>query len=173
MKLTTIATSFLILMPLPLAADWIHAATGTYCSDEARTRIAAATRRQIESSVRRSEASIQPPAPIGDLSCLDGLMELKLDLFAPTGVLGSIFSGTLDGTLGSGADARRICKFADRQWRELTRPLTMPLTILKRGLPADPAAAVNPARPAGRPAGRRNDPVDEIWRSLYGDHGSE
>ena len=158
--------------------------------------------------MRRAEAAIEPPAATGDLSCLDGLMDLPLDWFAPAGGLESLFSGSMDSVIGSGADSRKICSFAERKWREVTRPVTSPLEILRRGLPPDlsnafefanrlgqlgsrtaggsgqtadpfiPLPRQNP-RPAGTPANasqgqpgskgeKSGNPVEEIWKSLYG-----
>ena len=188
-------------------ADWVREATSADCTGQARDRIAAGTRRQIESAVRRAEASISPPASVGDLSCLDGLMELPLDWFAPAGGLESLFSGSFDGVVGSGADARQICSFAERKWRQVTRPLTSPLDLLRLGLPPDLADAFDVARKLDSDNGHRrfatgrgragaaskspkgaisdtpnggwqeesgeDNPVDEIWRTLYGDGVSQ
>lgn len=192
-------------------ADWVREAISVDCSDQARDRIAAGTRRQIEFAVRRAEALIDPPASVGDLSCLDGLMELPLDWFAPTGGLESLFSGSFDGVIGSGASARQMCSFAERKWRQVTRPLTSPLELLKLGLPPDLADSFNIARSLGEGIAQRNamtgrnslsggagaasgmrqrsiarplngsregengdgDPVDEIWRTLYGNGASQ
>ena len=191
-------------------ADWVRDAISADCSDHARDRIAAGTRGQIESAVRRAEASIEPPSSVGDLSCLDGLMKLPLDWFAPTGGLESLFSGSLDGVIGSGASARQMCSFAERKWRQLTRPLTTPQESLKRGLPPDFADSFNIAQSLGKAMARQSaltgsnslagagaapatrqrsiarpltggrqgensefDPVDDIWRALYGNGDSQ
>lgn len=122
---------------IPVHADWIRDMTIDACSDEARSRIAESTRGQIESSVRRSEAAIEPPASIGDLGCIDGLMDVELDWFAPVGGLADLLSGSLDGVVGNGADARKICRHAERKWRQITQPLTQPLNLLNLGLPPD------------------------------------
>ena len=138
-------------------------------------------------------------------------MELPLDWFAPAGGLESLFSGSLDGVIGSGANARQICSFAERKWRQVTRPLTSPLDLLRLGLPPDLANAFDLARSlsgdsrqfnaaiggsgrsgavnttSGRPhssiadslnGGRQGhdgdgNPVDEIWRTLYGTGASQ
>lgn len=136
-------------LAVPAQADWVRDAISDDCSPHARDRIAAGTRRQIESAVRRAEASIDPPSSVGDLSCLDGLMKLPLDWFAPTGGLESLFSGSFDGVIGSGASARQMCSFAERKWRQVTRPLTSPLELLKRGLPPDLADSFDIARGLG------------------------
>ena len=121
----------------PANADWIHDMMIEDCSDASRDRLAAATRQKIELSVRRAESSIEPPAPIGELGCLDGLMDINLDVFAPVGPLSRIFSGSLDGVLNQASDSRRFCRFARRRWNEMTNPLTQPLKSLKQGLPPD------------------------------------
>ena len=192
-------------------ADWVRETIIADCSDQARDRIAAGARRQIESAVRRAEASIEPPSSVGDLSCLDGLMQLPLDWFAPTGGLESLFLGSFDGVVGSGANARQMCSFAERKWRQVTRPLTSPLELLKLGLPPDLADSFDVAQSlsegvaqqnaltggnsqpggAGAASGMRQrsiarplnrvregesgdgDPVDEIWRTLYGNGASQ
>ena len=121
----------------PASAEWIHDMMVEDCSEESRDRLAAATRQKIELSVRRAESSIEPPAPIGELGCLDGLMDINIDVFAPVGPLSQIFSGSLDGVLNQAGDTRRFCRFARRRWNEMTNPLTQPLKLLKQGLPPD------------------------------------
>lgn len=100
------------------------------CSDEAKTIVANQVRGNIEDFVRRSEASIMPPSPIGDLSCLSGLMAAPLDTFSGIGsVLGTLgtdlvgqSTSALSG-LGS-AITSKICDYAAEQWGNLTQPLT-------------------------------------------------
>ena len=121
----------------PASAEWIHEMMIEDCSEASRERLAAATRERIELSVRRAEASIEPPIPNGELGCLDGLMDINLDVFAPVGPLSQIFSGSLDGVLNQDGDSRRFCRFARRRWNEMTNPLTQPLSLLKQGLPPD------------------------------------
>ena len=121
----------------PASAEWIHDMMIEDCSEESRDRLAAATRQKIELSVRRAESSIEPPAPIGELGCLEGLMDINLYVFAPVGPLSQVFSGSLDGVLNQAGDTRRFCRFARRRWNEMTNPLTQPLKLLKQGLPPD------------------------------------
>ena len=121
----------------PASAEWIHDLMIEDCSEESRDRLAAATRQKIELSVRRAESSIEPPAPIGELGCLDGLMDINIDVFAPVDPLSQVFSGSLDGILNQAGDSRRFCRFARRRWNEMTNPLTQPIKILKQGLPPD------------------------------------
>ena len=121
----------------PVSAEWIHDMMIEDCSEASRDRLAAATRERIELSVRRAEASIEPPTPIGELGCLEGLMGINIDVFAPVGPLSQIFSGSLDGVLDQDSSSRRFCRFARRRWNELTTPLTQPLKLLKQGQPPD------------------------------------
>lgn len=127
--------SLMMSLTVSAKADWINDSISSHCSEEARGRIAEGTRQQIESSVRRAEAAIEPPAATEDLSCLEGLMQLPIDKFAPTGGLKSLFKGSLDGTIGKGNRTRPFCSFAERKWRDVTRPITSPLDILRKGLP--------------------------------------
>lgn len=193
---SVLAACAAISFAVPAQADWIKDMTSERCSDRSRTRVAASVRDQIEFSVRRSEAAIAPPAPIGDLGCLEGLMSLPIDTFAPSGGLGSLFSGSLDGILnGDGSQARQFCGFARKKWMEATRGLAkakkgnstfvlpdfassfdlvnFPATVLSaaRKEAPPPVTAVNPAsaETSGAPAGSTSETlVDEIWNSLYG-----
>ncbi len=156
-------TMFLTIGIAPASAEWIHDMMIEECSEESRGRLAAASREKIELSVRRAEASIEPPAPIGELGCLDGLMEINLDVFAPVGPLSQIFTGSLDGVLGQAGDSRRFCRFARRRWNEMTSPLTKPLQLLKRGLPPEFADRFN-SRTANTDQ-RKPDPEPEVHES--------
>ena len=135
-KLATLVM-ILTIGTTPASAEWINDMMIEDCSEESRDRLAAATRQKIELSVRRAESSIEPPAPIGELGCLDGLMDINIDVFAPVGPLSQVFSGSLDGVLNQAGDSRRFCRFARRRWNEMTNPLTQPLKLLKQGLPPD------------------------------------
>ncbi len=197
-KLVPLITAVAFLISGPSQAEWIQDSINPHCSEEARNRVAVTTRRQIENSVRRAEAAIKAPAATGDLSCMDGLMSLSLDWFAPSGGLESLFAGSLDGVIGNGANAKRVCQFAARKWREVTRPVKSPLAILRHGLPSRLPNApdmerisdsvISPARPRARTSihtrpstggheqqssqenldDTNNDPVEKIWESLYG-----
>ncbi len=182
----------------PAQADWIRDMTSEHCSEQSRSRISRSVRNQIESSVRRSEAAIAPPAPVGDLGCLDGLMGLSIDTFAPVGGLGSLFSGTLDGLVQGGSDpTRQICNFAQRKWKEATRPLAelalgaeavlpgfadnfeqvnIPETVRSalETVPPEASPQTGTAESTlGPAAGSKSDLVDEIWDRLYGSGGSQ
>ncbi len=183
----------------PAGADWIHGMMIEECSRESRDLLAGSVRRDIELSVRRAEASMEPPASIGDLGCLDGLMDVNIDVFAPVGPLSSLFSNSLDGLLAAPGKPRRICRFAHRKWNEVSRPLLKPLDLLQLGLPPDFAGSFNAVAEAAADAngaqagravetgagssnglpgleaesGRRPaggfDPVGNIWNMLYGE----
>ncbi len=196
MKQFAMAACAAIIFALPAQADWIKDMTSERCSDRSRTRVAASVRDQIEFSVRRSEAAIAPPAPVGDLGCLEGLMSLPIDTFAPSGGLGSLFSGSLDGILkGDGSQARQFCGFARKKWMEATRGLAtatkgestfvLPDFASSFDLVNFPANALAAARQQASPSVSAGDPVpaeppgaavgstsgalvDEIWNSLYG-----
>ena len=134
----SLVASLALSFSQPASGEWIYDMTIDLCSEESRTRVAANSRKQIESSVRRAESSINPPAPVGDLGCLDGLMSTSIDRFARTGALKGIFSGSLDG-LGQSGDgpSRRICSLAKAQWGRLTKPLKKSLDTLGTSLPPD------------------------------------
>lgn len=144
----------------PAGADWVHGMMIEECSRESRELLAGSVRRDIELSVRRAEASMEPPASIGDLGCLDGLMDVNIDVFAPVGPLSSLFSNSLDGLLTAPGKPRRICRFAHRKWNEVSRPLLKPLDLLQLGLPPDFAgsfdavAQLAAAGANGEPVGR-------------------
>ena len=144
----------------PAGADWVHGMMIEECSRESRELLAGSVRRDIELSVRRAEASMEPPASIGDLGCLDGLMDVNIDVFAPVGPLSSLFSDSLDGLLAAPGKPRRICRFAHQKWNEVSRPLLRPLDLLLLGLPPDFAGSFNAvaqvaaADANGEPGGR-------------------
>ena len=161
-KLATLAM-ILAIGITPASAEWIHDMMIEDCSEESRDRLAAATRQKIELSVRRAESSIEPPAPIGDLGCLDGLMDINIDVFAPVGPLSQIFSGSLDGVLNQAGDTRRFCRFARRRWNEMTNPLTQPLKLLKQGFPPDFVGRIS--SPTENEDQQRPNPAPEVQTS--------
>ncbi len=191
-----------LMLPVCLAmlgpaadADWINDMIIDDCTPESRERIASSARRGIEHSVRRAEAAIEAPASIGDLGCLDGLMDMSIDRFAPVGPLTSLFSGSFDGLLTSPEGSRRICRFAYSKWNEVTRPLLEPLASFETGLPPEFLKSFNTTQEdngagmegqqsgqqpqsTGRPEAQVQDnPADpgganaisEIWNLLYGE----
>jgi hypothetical protein len=106
--------------------------TNERCSDASRDAIANAARRNVESHVTRAEASIQPPTPVGDLSCLNDLMNINIDFlsgqfFSLDTLFQDLLSGFQNITLeGIGEEVtRQICRFAQEKWEELTEPLNL------------------------------------------------
>ena len=184
-------------------ADWIHDMTSEDCSPESRDIVAANVRNQIESSVRRAEAAINPPSPVGDLSCLDGLMDIRLDDFGTVGGLEDLFTTSLDGLLDLGKDqTRRICKFAEQKWKEVTGPVSSAIPGFGHAASADSGSRNNLTRETGIKSGRsimqsqgshkpssdrnqpnappsatkpavESDPISEIWNSIYGKGAKE
>lgn len=113
-----------LVMGTPVLGDWVYDMTSENCSPEARRIVADSTRNQIEHSVRRAEASIEAPTPIGDMSCLAGLMQLPLGSFASTGNLGGLFGTSLQSLFNpNGNFINQYCARAEREWRKATRSL--------------------------------------------------
>lgn len=111
--------------------------TNERCSAGARDAAANAARQNVESHVTRAEASIQPPTPVGDLSCLNDLMNINLDFlsgqfFSLDSMFQDLMSGFQNITLeGIGEEVtRQICQFAQEKWEELTEPLNLSLEDL-------------------------------------------
>lgn len=125
MKLILVAAiPVLLAMSTQVLGDWAYDMTSEKCSDESRRLLAESTRNQIEYSVRRAEASIDAPTPVGDLGCLAGLMQLPLGTFASTGNLGGIFNTSLSSLVNSNGNIiNQYCARAEREWRKTTRSL--------------------------------------------------
>lgn len=106
--------------------DWIYQSLNEQCDVAVREAITENVRGSIESHVRRAEAAIRPPAPIGDLSCLDGLMSAPLDIFSNIGDISGSLIGGLGDLAGSIGDeiGSQICGFIETKWNELTEPMT-------------------------------------------------
>lgn len=108
------------------------------CSPESRDSLSTLVRQAIEDKVRRAEASILPPSPVGDLACLQDLMTAPLDSFSNVGSLMDTLRGSMSGSLGNipglgggGGIGAQVCAFAAERWSELTGPLTMSLADLQ------------------------------------------
>ncbi len=179
-----------VFVGLPAHADWTVAMTSPRCSEESRQRVGGIAREQIEHAVRRAEASIAPPAPVGTLACLGSLMQLPLGTFAPSQAWTRLFGSTLDPLHdASGNLLRRFCAVAEREWRRTTSPLTgfvagtgTLLPGLRAQVASEPTAARPGQRPAARPAqqgqagpaavdGRQSGKqgIRAIWHALTGD----
>ena len=155
--------------------EFFQSMTSSACSSESRHAVAQNARRNAESRVSRAEASIQPPIPVGDLSCLDSLMRIGDDFLS-----GEALSGrdiVLDLLTGLGAKtildkdgeqfSRQVCDFAVQKWEELTRPLKVGPGGIRGGVapeftrkfamlnlpPPDPVPTP-PAAPPRRPSAR-------------------
>jgi len=125
----TAALAIGIAMPGIAAADWVDQAYDENCSPEAREQLSQAKRDQIENQVRRAEANIQAPTPVGELSCLNDLMNAPLAMFSG---MGSIL-GSLQGGLGNVGDlglgnldfdvSGMVCAAAASKWSTLTEGL--------------------------------------------------
>lgn len=103
----------------------IKARMNPLCSEEAKDIVAASVRQTIEDSVTRGEAAILPPSPLGDLACLQGLMNAPLDIFSGIGGIAGTLATDLMNQVSSMPDAIRsqICAYAAEQWSELTQPV--------------------------------------------------
>lgn len=122
------------LVPVPAGAqtEIFRSMTNERCSAASRDEVANAARLNVESHVTRAEASIQPPTPVGDLSCLNDLMNIDIDFlsgqfFSLDSLLGDFMNGLQNITLeGIGEEInRQICAFAQEKWSELTEPLNL------------------------------------------------
>lgn len=109
------------------------------CSPESKDTLSGLVREAIESKVLRAEASILPPSPVGDLACIQDLMNAPLDKFSNIGGLMDSLKGSLGGSLGSipglpggGSIGDQVCAFAAEKWSELTEPLDMALGDLQK-----------------------------------------
>lgn len=117
------------LVPVSAMAQdnsWLLDLQNPQCSAESRQSIADGVRQQIEDSVARATAAIQPPAALGDLSCLNDLMNVPLDSFSNIGGLVGNLQGGLSGGIGDPGDglSRKVCEFAAEKWGDVTEPLS-------------------------------------------------
>lgn len=109
-------------------ADWTKDILDSRCEEVQRERMSEDIRDSIDESVRRAEASILPPTPVGDLGCLNELMSVPLDTFSMVGgLLGSLSAG-LGSFDTSGLDldidvASMVCGAAATKWASLTTGL--------------------------------------------------
>lgn len=110
-----------------IGQDWIEGAFDDRCDAEATGSMSGAIRANIEEQVSRGEASIRPPAAIGDLGCLNDLMSAPIDVFSNVGSMMGDLLGGLGGAAGSidlgNGVSRQICQFAAEKWGEVTQPI--------------------------------------------------
>lgn len=113
------------MIPATSHADWIPSVLDERCDPQDVTGVSTAVRDSIEASVRRAEASIQAPTPVGDLSCLNDLMLQPLDIFSSIGgLLSSLQQGLSNLSLNLDIDVSgMICQMAAEKWAELTQGL--------------------------------------------------
>lgn len=122
-KLFLLGSAMAVLLPGSGVADWVPSTLDQRCEAEDIDGIANSIRDAIEASVRRAEASIQAPTPIGDLGCLDDLMNAPLDIFSNVGGIMDTLSGGLFDSLSFPIDmdaSGMLCDFAAAKWGELT-----------------------------------------------------
>lgn len=126
-----------VAVPASAQTQWIEDTLSDQCSAQSQQTIADNTRNSIEASVRRAEASIQEPASIADLSCMNDLLNADIDVFSKTwkgfggfnieGMINDIAGGLKSGlsvqTLSGGVE-RAICSFAQETFSEMTSGVT-------------------------------------------------
>lgn len=147
--------------------SWILDLQNQQCSAESRQTIADSVRQQIEDSIARATAAIQPPAALGDLSCLNDLMNTPLDMFSNVGGLLGSLQGGLTGAIG-GVDtniSRQVCQFAAEKWGEVTEPLNQRMSELS-GVGSDLWSNFdltgNGSRPSNRSSGSSSWDPDSV-----------
>lgn len=109
--------------PSVVHADWISSTQDDRCDPQDIEAVTTNIRAAIEASVRRAEASIAAPMAIGDLSCLNDLMNAPLDIFSNIGgLMGSLQAGLLSSvSFPMDLDVSgMLCDFAAEKWGELT-----------------------------------------------------
>lgn len=129
MRVLTGAALAGILTATPVLADWTEDIQNSNCDPSDRAAFGQSLRDHIEANVRRAEASIQAPTPVGDLSCLNDLMNAPLDIFSGMGsLLGSLSAGLGNvsaSSLNVDMDVSgAICGAAAKKWSTLTQGLT-------------------------------------------------
>lgn len=125
---------------------WIKDQLSASCSAASKEKIGNNTRKNIEDSVKRAEASIKPPAPIMDLGCLDSLMQAPLDVFSSSwqggigfdlnALMADLTSGLTNVNIGdpSAGVSRMICNFAEAKFQELTEGLSGTMDEITSGV---------------------------------------
>ena len=96
------------------AGGWIDQRLADECTPVTRQAVRQAVRDRIEQEVRRAESAFLSPTPVGDLGCIDDLMQNTLKIFSGGFGLPDLFSARLKIDL---------CGFAQSKWSEITQPL--------------------------------------------------
>lgn len=166
MVLGALLLSGVALVPMEAkAVDWLDSIQDQRCDPEDIAGISAQVRNAIEASVRRAEMSIQAPTPVGDLSCLNDLMTIPLDVFSGIGgLLNDLTSGLSNlspANLNIDIDVSgMVCAFAAAKFAELTKPLTE----LDKTIAGYASLASNPADRLNNMANAAfRDTVGGIW----------
>lgn len=131
LRATALMLSVLALnaMPTVSLADWTEGLQDQRCDPETADALSEALRNAIEGSVRRAEAAILPPTPVGDLGCLNDLMTAPIDTFSGVGGMLGALSGGLGNFDPSSMNldidvSGMICQAAAEKWATLTEPLS-------------------------------------------------
>lgn len=107
-------------------ADWVASSLDQRCHPDDISGVSENVRSAIEAAVRRAEASIQAPAGVADLGCLNDLMSAPIDIFSNVGsVMGALQGGVFD-SLSFPMDmdvSGMLCDFAAEKWGNLTEGL--------------------------------------------------
>ena len=175
---TALLSCSFVMIAAPAMAHWITEKMDESCEPDVKNEMAEGIRKQIEDHVARAEASINPAIPIGDLSCLNDLMNAPLDIFSNVGgLLGNLQAG-LAGALNpsgllEGLDvSRQICQFAQDKWNEVSEPLSGSLGDFTIPNIADAFSSVgsgdagsepyfnNPSSPSNKVSGSEETPIE-------------
>ncbi|WP_367198610.1 hypothetical protein [Amorphus sp. 3PC139-8] len=91
------------------------------CQNASTLRVS--LRDAIEQYVDNAESMIEPPSPVGDLGCLDQLMQTDIAFEIQVPDLQGMFAGAVTGA------KERLCQFAMEKWNEVTQQLQGSLEI--------------------------------------------
>ncbi|WP_375263729.1 hypothetical protein [Palleronia sp.] len=138
---------------------WLDQIQDQRCDPEIREKISSNVRGKIEAHIARAEAAINAPIPIGDLSCLDDLMNESLDIFSNIGGLmgslsaglGSVSGGDVNEAFDGMDLSSQVCSFAQKKWAEVTTPLNAGLDELDIAHFADQFDFLNYTPPTNQP----------------------
>ena len=125
------------------------------CDPAVMEEISRRIRTGVERETSRGERSITPPAPVGELTCLNNIFAQQLPRWRVANPANWVNHWLR--TLGSRGDGltRSLCERADDMFNDFTRPLTGGWDA---ALPGAGIAFPRIARPESRPTPRRTDP---------------